>query len=78
MLHTCLPLLHQVLGRIGEVAVICKRAHRIITPYAEKLVGKHGTFKGNAILANQIARAVYYMVQSGQAFDAERLVAHRS
>ena len=62
----------------GEVAVICKRAHRIITPYAEKLVAKHGTFKGNAILANQIARAVYFMLQSGQAFDAERMVAHRS
>ena len=53
-------------------------AHRIITPYAEKLVAKHGTFKGNAILANQIARAVYFMLQSGQAFDAERMVAHRS
>ncbi|MCO5045870.1 MAG: hypothetical protein M9935_11470, partial [Kiritimatiellae bacterium] len=38
-------------------AVICKRAHRLITPHAEKLVSKHGTFKGNAILANQIARA---------------------
>ena len=44
----------------------------------EKLVSKHGTFKGNAILANQIARAVYFMLQSGQAFDAERMVAHRS
>jgi transposase len=62
----------------GEAAVICKRAHRLITPYAERLVAKHGTFKGNAILANQLARAVYYMLQSGQAFDAERMVAHRS
>jgi len=62
----------------GEAAVICKRAHRLITPYAERLVAKHGTFKGNAILANQLARAIYYMLQSGQAFDAERLVAHRS
>jgi len=60
----------------GEAAVICKRAHRLVSPYAERLVSKHGTFKGNAILANQIARAVYHMLQTGQAFDAERLVAH--
>ena len=58
----------------GEAAVICKRAHRLISPYAERLISKHGTFKGNAILANQIARAVYYMLQSGQTFDAERMV----
>jgi hypothetical protein len=62
----------------GEVAVICKRAHRLITPMPRSWSSKHGTFKGNAILANQIARAVYYMLQSGQAFDAERMVAHRS
>lgn len=58
----------------GEAAVICKRSHRLLTPYAERLVSKHGTFKGNAILANQLARAVYYMLQSGRVFDAERIV----
>ncbi|MEI6565026.1 MAG: IS110 family transposase [bacterium] len=59
----------------GEAAVLCKRSHRLVSPYADRLVAKHGTFKGNAILAHQIARAVYYMLQSGQVFDAERLVA---
>lgn len=58
----------------GEAAVICKRAHRLLSPYADRLVAKHGTFKGNAILANQIARAVYFMLQSGQAFDPERII----
>ena len=58
----------------GEAAVICKRAHRLLSPYADRLVSRHGTFKGNAILANQIARAVYFMLKTGQAFDPERIV----
>jgi len=59
----------------GEAAVIMKRKHPLLTPYAEKLVAKHGKFKGNAILADKIARAVYFMLQKGTAFDAERLIA---
>ena len=58
----------------GESAVIAKRAHRLISPYADRLVSKHGTFKGNAILANQIARTVYYMLKTGQVFDAEQMI----
>lgn len=58
----------------GEAAIICKRNHPLITPYAEKLIAKHGKFKGNAILANQLARAAYYMLQSGKPFDAERII----
>ena len=59
----------------GEAAVIAKRNHPLLTPYAEKLTSKHGKFKGNAILADKIARAVYFMLQKGTVFDAERLVA---
>jgi len=59
----------------GEAAVIAKRNHPLLTPYVEKLVSKHGLFKGNAILANKIARAVYFMLQKGTGFDAERLIA---
>jgi transposase len=59
----------------GEAAVIMKRKHPLLTPYGEKLVAKHGKFKGNAILADKIARAVYFMLQKGTAFDAERLIA---
>lgn len=58
----------------GEAAVIAKRNHPLLTPYAEKLVSKHGKFKGNAILANQLGRAVYFMLQKGTAFDAELVV----
>ena len=59
----------------GEAAVIAKRNHWLLTPYAERLTAKHGKFKGNAILANKIARAVYFMLQQGTAFDAERVIA---
>ncbi len=59
----------------GEAAVIAKRNHPLLTPYAEKLTSKHGKFKGNAILANKLARAVYFMLQKGTAFDAERVIA---
>lgn len=58
----------------GEAAVISKRHHPLITPYAERLVARHGKYKGNAILANQLARSVYYMLQSGQPFDPERMI----
>lgn len=58
----------------GEAAVICKRNHPLLTPYAEKLVSQHGKFKGNAILANKLGRAVYFMLQKGTAFDAELIV----
>jgi len=58
----------------GEAAVIAKRNHPLLTPYAEKLVSQHGKFKGNAILANKFGRAVYFMLQKGTAFDAELVV----
>lgn len=58
----------------GEAAVIAKRNHPLLTPYAEQLVARYGKFKGNAILANQLARAVYFMLQKGTAFDPELVV----
>jgi transposase len=59
----------------GQAAVIAKRNHPLLTPYTEKLTSKHGKFKGNAILANKLARAIYFMLQNGTAFDAERVIA---
>lgn len=58
----------------GEAAVLCKRNHPLLTPYADRLVAKRGKFKGNAILAAKLARAVYFMLQKGTAFDAEKLI----
>ncbi len=60
----------------GEAAIICKRHHPLLTPYADRLIAKHGKFKGNAIMANKLARAVYFMLQNGTGFDPEQLVAH--
>lgn len=59
----------------GEAAVLAKRNHPLLKPYAERLVAKHGKFRGNAILASKMARAVYHMLESGTGFDAERVVA---
>jgi transposase len=59
----------------GEAAVICKRHHPLLTPYADRLIAKRGKFKGNAILAAKLARAVYFMLKNGTAFDAEKLIA---
>jgi transposase len=58
----------------GEAAIHCKRYHPLLTPYADRLIGKHGKFKGNAILAAKLARAVYFMLQKGTAFDAEKVI----
>ncbi len=59
----------------GQAAVIAKGHHPLLTPYSEKLISKHGKFKGNAILAKKIARAVYFMLQSGTVFDAQLVIA---
>ena len=59
----------------GEAAVICKRNHPLLTPYVDRLIAKRGKFKGNAILAAKLARAVYFMLQKGTVFDAEKLIA---
>lgn len=58
----------------GEAAVIAKRNHPLITPYVERLTSRHGKFKANAILACQLARAAYFMLQSGKPFDPERII----
>jgi len=59
----------------GQAAVLGKGSHDLLAPYAEKLIAKRGKFKGNAILANKIARAVYFMLHNGTVFDAERVIA---
>ena len=59
----------------GEAAVLCRLTpHALLRPHAERLIARHGRFKGNAILAAQLARAVYFMLGKGTGFDAERLV----
>lgn len=59
----------------GEAAVLGKRVYPNLSAYADRLVAKRGKFKGNAILAAKLARAVYFMLQKGTIFDTEKLVA---
>ncbi len=59
----------------GQVAIVAKRTHPLISDYSDRLISKHGKFKANAILANKLARAIYFMLQKGTVFDAERVIA---
>ncbi len=60
----------------GEAAVIAKRDPLVIGPLAQRLEAKMNgnKFKANTVLAIKLARAVYYMLRTGTAFDPERLV----
>lgn len=58
-----------------EAAVIAQRSHPLVHEYAKKLEVKHGKFVANAILANKLARAIYFMLKNGTGFDVERLIA---
>ena len=59
----------------GQIAILAKQHDPLINIYAERLVSTHGKFKGNAILSNKIARAVYFMLQNKTVFDVEQLIA---
>jgi transposase len=59
---------------LGEAAVLARRHSPMIAAYYDQLLSKKGTFKANAILANQIARAVYFMLKNRTVFDIEQLV----
>jgi transposase len=61
----------------GEAAVIAKRDHQLIGPLAQRLEARMNgnKFKANTVLAIQLARAVYFMLQNKTVFDAERLTA---
>lgn len=57
----------------GEAAVLGKRHHEELDAYSRRLEKKHGKFKGNAILASKLGRAVYFMLKNGTGFDIEKL-----
>jgi len=40
----------------------------------QALEKKHGKFKGNAILASKLGRAVYFMLKNGTGFDVDKLI----
>ena len=58
----------------GQAAIHCKTKNSLLQSYAEKLTQKHKKFKANAILAAKLSRAVFFMLQTNEPFDAERLI----
>jgi transposase len=59
---------------IGEAAVLGRRHCPLIAAWHEQLCQQKGKFKANAIVANQLGRAIYFMLTNGTTFDVELLV----
>lgn len=55
----------------GEAAVLGKRHDPRMVAMAQALEKRHGKFKANAVLANRLARSVFFMLKHGTAFDVE-------
>jgi transposase len=60
----------------SEAAVCFLRANKPAQALRARLMAKHGKGKSLAIIAAKLARAVYFMLKRGEAFDAERFFAH--
>ncbi|MGH8632038.1 MAG: transposase, partial [Burkholderiales bacterium] len=60
----------------SEAAVCFLRANKPAQALRAHLMAKHGKGKSLAILAAKLARAVYFMLRRGEAFQAERFFAH--
>ena len=56
----------------SEAAVLCLRKNPVAQRYVARLAQKHGKGKALTLLAHKLARAVYYMLRRGQAFDVTK------
>ena len=56
----------------SEAAVLCLRKNPVAQRYVARLAHKHGKGKALTILAHKLARAVYYMLRRGQAFEGTK------
>ena len=56
----------------SEAAVLCLRRNPAAQQYVARLTQKHGKAKALTILAHKLARAVYFMLSRGHAFDATK------
>ncbi len=56
----------------SEAAVLSLRKNPVAQRYVARLAQKHGKGKALTLLAHKLARAVYYMLRRGQAFDATK------
>jgi transposase len=59
---------------IGEASGLGRRHHPLIAQWHQDLCASKGKFKANAIVANQLGRALYFMLKNGTAFDVEQLI----
>src|SRR6266852_4754677 len=59
----------------SEAAVLCLRRNPPAQRYVARLTHKHGKGKALTILAHKLARAVYYMLRRGQAFEVTKFFA---
>jgi transposase len=58
----------------SEAAVLFLRGNEAAQKYVDRLARKHGKGKAITILAHRLGRAVYHMLQRGEAFDSERFL----
>ena len=56
----------------SEAAVLSLRQNPVAQQYVARLAHKHGKAKALTILAHKVARAVYFMLSRGHAFDATK------
>jgi Transposase IS116/IS110/IS902 family len=56
----------------SEAAVLCLRKNPAAQRYMARLAHLHGKGKALTIFAHKLARAVYYMLRRGQAFEATK------
>ena len=59
---------------IGEAAVLGRRHSPLLAAYHDRLEAQKGSFKANAIVANQLGRAIYFMLKNGTVFNIEQLL----
>ena len=59
----------------GEAAVLGKRHDPRLRAVAEVLEKRHGKHKANAVLANRLARSIYFMLKHRTAFDIDAFCA---
>jgi len=60
----------------SEAAVLFLRNNPVGQKYLTRLEKKHGKGKALTVLAHKLARAVYYMLKRGMAFDMDQFLHH--
>lgn len=60
-----------------QAAILGKRDQSYMKRFAQKLEYHHGKHVANAVMANKMARAVYFMLHSGKVFDPIQFTGYR-